>query len=155
MARTQPEGNSGLTQLEQAIMLAVQAHGWQIDKVGRPYILHPLRVMLALGWEAEEEIRIIAVLHDVVEDHPGLWSIDDIRNQFGDRVADGMDAISRRPSEAYQDYLNRVYANPDARKVKLADLVDNLTRDRVPAHFWAGMESLWKKYDKAFKFLSI
>jgi len=51
--------------LEDAIFLAVQAHRGQVDKAGRPLILHALRVMLRL--ESEEE-RIIGVLHDAVED---------------------------------------------------------------------------------------
>jgi hypothetical protein len=51
--------------LEDAIALAVDVHRSQIDKAGLPYILHPLRVMLAL--ETAEE-RIVGVLHDVLED---------------------------------------------------------------------------------------
>ena len=58
--------------LERAIEIAVTAHKGQVDKSGAPYILHPLRVMLSL--ESEEE-RIVAVLHDVVEDSED-WPLD-------------------------------------------------------------------------------
>ena len=51
--------------LEDAILLATEAHRGQKDKAGVPYILHPLRVMLRMETEAD---RIVAVLHDVVED---------------------------------------------------------------------------------------
>ena len=51
--------------LERAIAVAVRRHAGATDKAGAPYILHPLRVMLSLGNETE---RIVAVLHDVVED---------------------------------------------------------------------------------------
>jgi GTP diphosphokinase / guanosine-3',5'-bis(diphosphate) 3'-diphosphatase len=34
--------------LEQAIAIAVDAHAGQIDKAGKPYLLHPLRIMLKL-----------------------------------------------------------------------------------------------------------
>lgn len=51
--------------LEKAIRIAASAHEGQRDKGGHPYILHPLRVMLAMSTEAE---RIVAILHDVVED---------------------------------------------------------------------------------------
>ncbi len=51
--------------LEDAIRLAVEAHQGQRDKIGQPYILHPLRVMFRLTSETE---RIVGVLHDVIED---------------------------------------------------------------------------------------
>lgn len=35
--------------LERAIELAARAHAGQVDKAGAPYILHPLRLMLAVG----------------------------------------------------------------------------------------------------------
>ena len=54
-----------MSTLERAIAIAATAHAGQKDKGGHPYILHPLRVMLALQKEDE---RIVAVLHDVVED---------------------------------------------------------------------------------------
>ena len=64
--------------LEDAIALAVEAHRGQVDRAGLPYVLHPLRVMLRLDSETE---RIVAMLHDVVEDTPatspacGPWAI--------------------------------------------------------------------------------
>src|SRR5438270_278019 len=51
--------------LEDAIALAVEAHRGQTDKIGQPYVLHVLRVMFRCETEIE---RIVAVLHDVVED---------------------------------------------------------------------------------------
>ncbi|MBP8277859.1 MAG: HD domain-containing protein [Propionivibrio sp.] len=51
--------------LEHAIALAASAHSGQVDKAGQPYILHPLRLMLAVTTPDE---RMAAVLHDVVED---------------------------------------------------------------------------------------
>ncbi len=60
--------------VEDAIALAVEAHRGQKDKSGQPYILHPLRVMFSRNSEIE---RIVAVLHDVVEDTGR--TIDDLR----------------------------------------------------------------------------
>lgn len=51
--------------LDEAIQVARRAHEGQLDKSGRPYIAHPLRVMGAMRGEHE---RMAAVLHDVVED---------------------------------------------------------------------------------------
>ncbi len=54
-----------MADIERAIKIAVDAHMGQKDKVGAPYILHPLRVMADVEGEAE---KIVAILHVVVED---------------------------------------------------------------------------------------
>ena len=57
--------NSKIAALEDAIVIAVEAHKGQTDKAGAPYILHPLRMMMRLKSEAE---MVTAILHDVIED---------------------------------------------------------------------------------------
>ena len=47
--------------LERAIAIAVEAHHDQKDRYGRPYILHPLRVMARVKTDSA---RMVAVLHD-------------------------------------------------------------------------------------------
>ena len=59
--------------LEHAIAIATEAHRGQQDKAGAPYILHPLRVMLALDGTVD---RIVGVLHDVVEDGGSDWTFE-------------------------------------------------------------------------------
>jgi (p)ppGpp synthase/HD superfamily hydrolase len=58
-----------MSTLERAIAIAATGHAGQTDKAGAPYVLHPLRVMLHVVTDDE---RIVAVLHDLVEDC-GLW----------------------------------------------------------------------------------
>ena len=60
--------------LEDAIILASRSHAGQTDKLGEPYILHPIRVMSKLS---DQTTRIVAVLHDVIEDT--TVTIDEIR----------------------------------------------------------------------------
>jgi (p)ppGpp synthase/HD superfamily hydrolase len=68
--------------LEKAIELAARAHAGQLDKDGFPYILHPLRVMLAVE---EGAARIVGVLHDTIEDTS--LTEDDLRREgFGEEV---------------------------------------------------------------------
>lgn len=113
--------------LEDAIILACTAHRGQIDKGGAPYILHPLRVMLAVSGD---ERRIAAVLHDVVEDcgiDPGT-----IADRFGDAVAQAVVALSRNEGEDYDAFVERCARNPIARDVKRADIGDNLDLSRLP-----------------------
>jgi (p)ppGpp synthase/HD superfamily hydrolase len=115
--------------LEDAIKLAAALHKGQTDKAGAPYILHPLRVMLRL---ATEEERITAVLHDVVEDcGVTLGQLRDLG--YGDAVVEALDFLSRRPEEdRYDAFIRRIQAGPDlARKVKLADLADNMDLSRI------------------------
>ena len=121
-----------MTDLEHAIALAVETHSGQADKAGEPYILHPLRVMFSLPSGDE---RIVGVLHDVVED--GEVSFEDLKRMgFSPAVIDAIDAVSKRPDEegsdeGYQAFVERAGANPIARKVKMADLLDNLDVTRL------------------------
>ena len=115
--------------LEDAILLAAQAHRGQRDKAGQPYILHPLRVMLAL--EGEDE-RIAGALHDLVEDTG--HTLDGLRAAgYSEAVVAALDCLTRRDGETYEQFVERLKPNPIARRVKLADLADNLDVRRLLA----------------------
>jgi len=108
--------------LERAIRIAVKAHKGQRDNYGAPYIMHPLRVMHRVDTTAE---KIVAALHDVVEDTS--LSLDDLRKEgFPGRIIKAVDCISKREGEDYEEYVRRAGSNPLARRVKLADLEDNM-----------------------------
>ena len=131
--------------LEDAIALAVEAHRGTPDRSGQPYILHPLRVMFSCDTELE---RIVAVLHDVVEDTP--YTFDDLRKLgYGEDVLAALDCVTKRDGESYEQFVDRAAANPVARKVKLADLKDNMDLGRLPS---LGEEDLarMQKYIKAW-----
>ncbi|PJA23453.1 MAG: GTP pyrophosphokinase [Alphaproteobacteria bacterium CG_4_10_14_0_2_um_filter_63_37] len=118
--------------LERAVAIAAQAHAGQCDKAGAPYLLHPLRVMLA---QTSNTARIVAALHDVVEDCPG-WDFERLRAEgFDDTVLAALDAVTQRQGEDYFDFVRRAAANPIGRAVKRADLIDNsdLSRMATPA----------------------
>jgi (p)ppGpp synthase/HD superfamily hydrolase len=78
--------------------------------------------MLAVeGWEA----RSAAVLHDVVEDTPVTAA--QLREQgIPVRVVDAVVALTRREEDSYEAYIEALASNDLARRVKLADLADNL-----------------------------
>jgi (p)ppGpp synthase/HD superfamily hydrolase len=133
--------------LDDAIKLAVDAHRGQKDRAGQPYILHPLRVMA--GMETEHE-RIVAVLHDVVEDTPVAHSR--IYGMFGALVGEAVEAITKISGERYDHYLVRVKANPVATRVKLADLRDNSDMNRLTQATDTDWER-WDKYQHAVAFL--
>lgn len=113
--------------LAHAIAIAARAHEEQRDKADAPYILHPLRVMQKMHTEAE---MMAAVLHDVVEDTE--WTLDGLRDEgFPEEVLAAVDSVTHRDGESYEDYLQRAAANPVGRKVKLADLEDNMDLRRL------------------------
>jgi (p)ppGpp synthase/HD superfamily hydrolase len=113
--------------LERAILIAAQAHLGQRDKGGAPYILHPLRMMMRMESEAA---MMAAVLHDVVEDSD--WTLEQLRGEgFSEEVLQAVDCLTRRNYESYDEFVARAQANPIARRVKIADLEDNLNVKRL------------------------
>jgi len=109
--------------LDKAIHLATNAHHGQFDKGGKPYILHPLRVMSFLKTD-DEELQCIALLHDVVEDTDVTYS-DLGAAGMSLRVIEGVQALTKQKGYSYETYKQQVMANRDAMMVKMADLRHN------------------------------
>src|SRR5688572_15777823 len=113
--------------VEKAIGIAVTAHRGQTDKADAPYILHPLRLMCRME---SDTARIVAVLHDVIEDT--TVTAEDLRREgFPDEVLDALACVTKREGEEYADFVRRAATNPVARRVKLADLEDNMDARRL------------------------
>ncbi|NUU38152.1 HD domain-containing protein [Pseudomonas sp. C2B4] len=130
--------------LEHAIAIAAGAHEGQVDKGGAPYILHALRVMLKVTTPEE---RIVAVLHDVVEDCD--ISLDKLRQEgFSETVLAAIESLTKLPGESYEDFIDRVAQNPIGRVVKLADLEENSDLSRIAQPSWDDLERV-EKYRRA------
>ncbi len=130
--------------LGRAIAIAAKAHLGQHDKAGAPYILHPLRLMFRLP---DPTARIVAVLHDVVEDSD--TTLDDLRRQgFSDEAVTAVDALSRRDDETYDEFIERIAPNPLAVRVKIEDLRDNLDLTRLANLTEDGADRI-RRYRKA------
>ena len=113
--------------LGRAIAIAAQAHQEQKDKAGAPYILHPIRMMLRMHSEVE---MMAAILHDVVEDTD--WTLDRLCAEgFSEEVLQAIECLTHRDGETYEEFIERAGAHPIARKVKLADLEDNMDIRRL------------------------
>lgn len=118
--------------LEDAIEIAVRAHKGQKDWSGWPYVTHPLRLMTRME---TEELKILAVLHDVVEDTD--VTLEQLA-EFGmtlDLVT-ALRLLTRtdefKTPAGYHAYVVRLSTNQLARKVKIADLEDNMDIKRMP-----------------------
>jgi (p)ppGpp synthase/HD superfamily hydrolase len=113
--------------VERAIAMACAAHRERLDKVGQPYILHPLRVML----DVPDHLRIPAVLHDVLEDsNIKLSTLKAMGLTVNDEAI--LVALTKLPfpQEKYFDYIRRVKQNPGAVIIKVADIKDNSRPER-------------------------
>jgi len=126
--------------LERAIAIAAAAHEGQVDKGGSPYILHPMKVMLRVTTLEE---RIVAVLHDVVEDC-GI-SLDDLRKEgFSEAVLTAIESVTKVAGESYEAFVERAAQNPIGRVVKLADLEENSDLSRIAQPSWEDLERIEK-----------
>ena len=135
----------------EALEFAYERHSGQVDKQGKPYILHVLRVAFENFEHATENVFVSAILHDVVEDC-GV-SVEQVRDRWGDRIAQAVDALSRRKGESYSAYIDRLKEDRVAVRVKLADLEDNLMESRIGALPQEEQKRLRRKYEHAIDVL--
>ena len=114
--------------LDRAKEIARSAHEGQVDKAGRPYIEHPMRVM-KMGKSMEE--KIAGVLHDVVEDSE--WTFEILEKEgIPKDVMDALRCVTKlSEDEDYDHFIARVKTNPLAVRVKLNDLMDNMDITRL------------------------
>ena len=114
--------------LESAIQLAAEAHAGQQDKAGKPYILHPIRVMLSVSTTDEQ---IAAILHDTVEDTDVTYE-QLSEAGFSAEIISAVRALTKLDGESRVEAARRAVKHPIARQVKLADVKDNLDISRIP-----------------------
>ena len=152
--------------IEKAIQVATTLHQGQRDKLGEPYIFHPLRVMEAAragGWG--ESILALAVLHDVIEDCDVMPS--EVLDRMGVSVSDpeyqdlqtALWAITHKYYEPNVAYWDRVCQNHMASIVKCYDMQDNLNRvpriedtedrERLTQKYNDGLNYIWKNSESS------
>jgi (p)ppGpp synthase/HD superfamily hydrolase len=121
-----------------AIEIATQVHRGQTDKAGRPYILHPLFLMNQLMYDVE--LAIMAVMHDVKEDasknakkQPArAYELTHMATDaylrevgFSERVITGLNLLTHKEGQTYDQYIEQIATNYDAVRVKRKDLDHN------------------------------
>ena len=124
-----------IDRLRDAIEFAREAHSPQRRKSGEPYIIHPVCVARIVAEELElgADPVIAAFLHDVVEDTH--YTIDDIRERFGDDVAFLVGVVTKKKKDKYVqskqvDNYRQILASMQydvrALLIKLADRLHNM-----------------------------
>jgi GTP pyrophosphokinase len=138
----------------QALSLAQQLHATQVRKGTRiPYIAHLLAVTgLVLENGGNEDEAIAALLHDAVEDQGGVKTLERIRKQFGERVAEivlGCSDTDQTPKppwrarkEAYIDHVRN--ASKSIQLVSLADKVHNARS--ILADYRIHGDAVWSRF---------
>lgn len=109
-----------------ALILAAYAHDGQEDKGGHPYILHPIQVASRL---IDEDAKVVALLHDVVEDSSIADA--DLRQFFSNPICNAVEKLTKQSHISYSDYIDNISNNPLARLVKISDLLHNMDVSRV------------------------
>ncbi len=113
--------------LSKAIGIATNAFQGVIDAKGNPYIDHAMRVMSKMDTEEE---KIIAVLHDVVEDTE--MTLHELKEEgFSRTVLEAIDILTKKPDMKYFDYIEDIHSSELASKIKIAELEDNQDIMRV------------------------
>lgn len=135
---------------DRAVAIAMDAHRGQKDKGGNSYIEHPLKVAEAME---EIELKIVAVLHDVLED--STVTADNLRNLgFPEHLVEAISVLTHKKGDAdsYEEYICKVKANPIACRVKIEDIRHNLDLSRIPSPEQSDFVRC-EKYKKALRYL--
>lgn len=115
--------------VRKACAIMFEAHKGDADKGGYPYVFHPF--FLAAQMEDEETV-CAALLHDVIEDHPELYSFKSLAEAgFPDPVIAAVRLLTHRTGVPYPDYIKEISHDRIAAAVKLADLRHNLDTSRT------------------------
>lgn len=135
---------------KKAVEIAQEVHLGQTDKGGHPYIEHPLYVASQVD---SMELKIIAVLHDTLED--SQMTAEDLKNSgIPEDLVNVVVLLSHEEGneEAYLDYIRRVSENAMAARIKKADLIHNMDLSRIPEPTEKDLKRK-EKYEKALRLL--
>lgn len=133
-----------------AMQIAGTAHAGQTDKGGNPYIEHPIAVA---GQLEQEELKVTALLHDVLEDSD-MTAEDLLKSGFPHEIVEAVQVLTYKKTDpgTYEEYIVRVAENPMARAVKICDIRHNMDLSRIPNPGKRDLERC-EKYKRALVYL--
>ena len=131
--------------IETSLEIALNAYKGQKDKAGKTYILHPLRLMNKMKDDGQ---MAVALLHDVIEDSH-ITAADLLHAGIPQTVVDAVQCLTKQESESYEQFIQRIKANPLATAVKIADIEDNINILRLDAVTEKDLQRV-NKYHKAW-----
>lgn len=131
-----------------ALRIAIRAHEGQMDKSGREYVMHPIRVAERCK---DSRAKIVALLHDTIEDTN--ITADYLRSEgFPEEIVGAVLSVTKQEGESYEDFVYRATENPIGKEVKIADLEDNMDIRRLKEITDEDVARL-RKYLRSWKYL--
>lgn len=140
--------------VSKAIVFATKAHEGQFRKATKiPYILHPMECAVIIsGMTTDEEMIAAALLHDTVEDCD--VTIEDIRREFGSRVAQFVARESEDKSKSWQERKQATIdqLSSHTKEECMLVLADKLSNIRSIARDYKELgETLWDRFHEKRK----
>ena len=138
--------------INKAIIFATNAHSGAVRKgTTMPYIMHPLEASVIVSqMTTDQELIAAAVLHDTVEDCEDI-TIEDIKQAFGERVAQLVSAESEDKTKTWQERKSHTLEfleNEATDDVKIVTLGDKLSNMRAIARDYKVIgEGLWDRFN--------
>ena len=135
--------------IDETIAFIQKAHAGQTDDSGLDYYLHPIAVMNRLPAEVDDEVRLAALLHDVIEDTP--YTREQLAELgYSERTLTAVDLVTQKPGDtrSYPEKIAAIIAsgNRDALQVKLADMSENSDPVRLALLDLARRDHFVRKY---------
>lgn len=118
------------------------------DKGGYPYLNHLMKVYSAVSGEEE---KVIALLHDVIEDKD-VTKKDLIDIGFSEKIGEDVASLTRSKKDEYQIYIDKLVktGTKEALHVKLADLKHNMDLSRIKNPTEADFNRVENRYKPAY-----
>lgn len=137
-----------MNRFDKIIAFVVEKHKNQVDKAGKPYIIHPLTVSF---YCEDESAKIVALCHDLLEDTDA--TVEDLKSiGLADVEIEAVQILTKPKKEDYLSYVEKIAKNPIARTVKMADLTHNMDLTRLETITEKDLKRV-EKYKKAFEIL--
>ncbi len=122
--------------------------------MGECQVEHLYRVAEKLKGEThiDQDLQTVALLHDLLEDCQE-WNCDSLRCLFHEEIIDAVMLLTKKPNQEYEKYIEALATDEYARRVKMADLEDNMDIRRLHSLGEKDFQRL-QKYLKAYNYLT-
>ena len=130
-----------LENLDDAQVLSQYAHRGQKRRSGEPYSFHPQRVadIIKTFYPGDDVAYYAALFHDIIEDAIPSGNIEDEEELYTfitdfieddaqvDEIINVVKILTKPAGGDYGTYMNAVLQHPTALKVKISDMIQNLS----------------------------
>lgn len=136
--------------LGRAIEIVSSEFSKEVDKSGRPYVLHCIWVMNKVR-HLGDDYMISAILHDLIEDTH--WTKEMLVEEgFSEEIVCAVELLTHKEGESYDTYIQKLSSNEIAKQVKIRDLEHNSKITRLKGLRTKDIKRL-HKYHEAYTYL--